>query len=86
MRGRSLNILLVCATLCFVALLNGCATLADVTRVKEEGSEGTTNIYPVDSDQAWEIAKKVFRWVGSDAIEEHRDEGYMLTSLDFHGA
>ena len=22
----------------------------------------------------------VFRWEGSDAIEEHRDQGYMLTS------
>jgi hypothetical protein len=31
-------------------------------------------------DQAWEIAKTVFRWEGSDAIEEHKAEGYMLTS------
>jgi len=37
-------------------------------------------IYPVTPDQAWEIAKTVFRWEGSDAIEEHKDEGYMLTS------
>jgi len=37
-------------------------------------------IYPVTPDQAWEISKTVFRWEGSDAIEEHKDEGYMLTS------
>ncbi|MRR07698.1 MAG: hypothetical protein EG828_12335, partial [Deltaproteobacteria bacterium] len=37
-------------------------------------------VYPVTVDQAWEISKTVFRWEGADAIEEHRDEGYMLTS------
>jgi len=52
----------------------------DVVRVKEEGSEGTSKVYPVNTDQTWEIAKAVFRWEGSDAIEEHRDQGYMLTS------
>jgi len=62
------------------AVLNGCATLADVQRVKEEGSEGTTKTYSVTADQAWDIAKAVFRWEGSDAIEEHRSDGYMLTS------
>jgi len=34
----------------------------------------------VNADQAWKIARTVFRWEGADAIEEHRDEGYMLTS------
>jgi hypothetical protein len=62
------------------AIMSGCATMADVQRVKEEGSEGTTKIYPVTADQAWDIAKAVFRWEGSDAIEEHRSDGYMLTS------
>jgi hypothetical protein len=37
-------------------------------------------VYPVDTDQAWKIAMTVFRWEGSDAIEEHRGQGYMLTS------
>lgn len=60
----------------FVAIA-GCATLADVVQRKDEG---TVKVYPVTADQAWVIAKAVFRWEGSDAIEEHRDEGYMLTS------
>lgn len=64
----------------FIALFTGCATMNDVVRVKEDGSEGTTKIYPVTADQAWEISKVVFRWEGSDAIEEHREQGYMLTS------
>ncbi len=71
--------------LCFTALpvlvlllfLTGCATMADVARSKDDG---TSAVYPVNSDQAWNIAKTVFRWEGSDAIEEHRSEGYMLTS------
>jgi hypothetical protein len=57
----------------------GCATLVDVIREKDEGS-GTVQVYPVTADQGWQIAKTVFRWEGSDAIEEHRDKGYMLTS------
>jgi hypothetical protein len=66
--------------LSLVALLNGCSTMSDVVRVKEAGTEGTTKVYPVNADQAWEISKTVFRWEGSDAIEEHRDQNYMLTS------
>lgn len=57
----------------------GCANLTHVIRQKEAGG-GTTRVYPVGVDQAWDIAKTVFRWSGTDAIEEHRDEGYMLTS------
>ncbi len=60
-----------------VTLLAGCATLADVVREKDEG---TAKVYPVTFDQAWTIAKTVFRWEGTDAIEEHREERYMLTS------
>ena len=66
--------------LSLITLLGGCATVNDVIRVKEEGSEGTTKVYSVVFDQAWKIARRVFRWEGADAIEEHKDEGYMLTS------
>ena len=31
-------------------------------------------------EKAWEISKAVFRWEGSNAIEEHRDQRCMLTS------
>jgi hypothetical protein len=58
------------------ALISGCATMGDVVRSKDEG---TSQVYPVNTDQAWDIAKTVFRWEGADTIEEHRKEGYMLT-------
>jgi len=80
MRENKFKILATIILLSFAALLNGCATMDDVINVKETGTEGTTKIYPVSADQAWEISIKVFRWEGSDAIEEHRDQGYMLTS------
>ena len=64
----------IAATVC---LTTGCATLSDVVQSK---NDGMVQVYPVTSDQAWSIALKVFRWEGSDAIEEHRSEGYMLTS------
>ena len=80
MKRQGCRILIVVFFLSFVALLSGCATMNDVVQVKEDGTEGTTKVYPVTLDQAWEISKTVFRWEGSDAIEEHKDKGYMLTS------
>lgn len=65
-------VLLVCAA--------GCATMGDVVRSKEQG-KGTSKVYLVHADEAWEIAKTVFRWEEAGAVEEHRAEGYMLTSL-----
>ncbi len=60
-----------------LAVVSGCATMSDVMRSKDEGIAAT---YPVTFDQAWTIATTVLRWEGSDAIEEHKDERYMLTS------
>lgn len=79
MKERRFNILTVIFFMVCGALFNGCATMNDVVRVKEAGTEGTTKVYAINADQAWEISKTVFRWEGSDAIEEHRDQGYMLT-------
>jgi hypothetical protein len=67
------------ALVCAVLWLASCQTLSDVMQEKAQGG-GTAQVYPVEIDQAWTIAKTVFRWEGSDAIEEHRDQGYMLTS------
>lgn len=61
-------------------MMTGCASVNDVIAAKESNREGTTAFYDVTQDQAWDIAKAVFRWEGSDAIEEHRSEGYMITS------
>ncbi|HWR59029.1 MAG TPA: hypothetical protein VN328_09095 [Thermodesulfovibrionales bacterium] len=58
-------------------VLAGCATMSDVMKAK---NDGTAQVYPVDSEQAWEISRTVFRWEGADAIEEHKADGYMLTS------
>ena len=69
----------VCALVIALLGLAGCQTLGDVIHEKAQGG-GTVQVYPVDTDQAWKIALTVFRWEGSDAIEEHRDQGYMLTS------
>lgn len=69
----------VVSTLFIVSLLliAGCATMGDVATSKEQG---TAEVYPVNADQAWDIAKTVFRWEGADAIEEHKKDNYMLTS------
>jgi len=80
MKKMGFNILAIIMLSSFFAVLNGCATMNDVVRVKEAGTEGTVKVYPVNTDQGWDIAKTVFRWEGSDAIEEHRDQNYMLTS------
>ena len=68
---------LISAIFLLVFVTAGCATMSDVVKAK---ADGTSETYPVNTDQAWEISKTVFRWEGSDAIEEHRDQGYMVTS------
>ncbi len=59
----------------------GCATMHDVIQSKERG-RGMSKVYPINADQAWEIAKTVLRWERTDAVEEHRSEGYMLMSTE----
>jgi hypothetical protein len=39
----------------------GCSSMSDVVRAKEAGREGTAQDYPVTSEEAWTIAKAVFR-------------------------
>ncbi len=55
----------------------GCASLNDVVSAKHEGM---AKIYDTSFDEAWKAAKTTFRWEDSDAIEEHPEDGYMLTS------
>ena len=73
-RMKTVGLLLISVTLAWVT---ACATMGDVVKSKDEGM---VQVYPVNADQAWEIAMTVFRWEGADAIEQHRSEGYMLTS------
>lgn len=69
-------LVLVCIA-AMAVILGGCATMGDVMRAKDDG---TAQVYSVTGEQAWEIAKTVFRWEGADAIEEHKADGYILTS------
>ncbi|HVS26274.1 MAG TPA: hypothetical protein VHE58_03105 [Burkholderiales bacterium] len=73
---------LISAIFLLVFVAAGCATMSDVVTAK---ADGTSETYPVNADQAWEISKTVFRWEGADAIEEHRDQGYMVTSSGITG-
>lgn len=66
----------------FGIITSGCSygTLADVISDHAKG-KGKSQIYSVDSNQAWDIAKVILRqWMGADAIEEHKEEGYLLAS------
>ena len=71
------------AAISFIFLLSGCQTINDVMLAKQQGTDGTTVQYEISKDKAWDIAKTVLRWEGVDAIEEHRDQGYMVTSTGF---
>jgi hypothetical protein len=62
----------------FTLAMSGCATMNDVISSKEEG---TAKTYAVSQDKGWDIAMKVLRWEGAESIEEHRSEGYMLTTI-----
>ncbi len=59
--------------------LLACATKRDVVISKIKG-RGTERVYPVRVDQAWTISKAILRLEPTEAIEEHRADGYMLTN------
>lgn len=67
-------------SLLLIISIISCKTIGDVKREKDEG---IVNIYPVPLDQAWKIALTVFHWQGADSVEEHREEGYMLSNSEF---
>ena len=73
--------LLMSAALVCAVFSSGCTSMmSEVVAAKEHGSEGLTVEYPITQNQAWDIAKAVLREAGAQAIEEHRAEGYMLTT------
>jgi hypothetical protein len=57
--------------------LCACATVQDAL---DEKAYGTVQVYAVPEAQAWEIARRVFRWEGADAIEDDRPYHVMVTS------
>jgi hypothetical protein len=58
-------------------VLSGCGSMSGLLQSK---NEGTVQAYGVKADQAWDIAVAALRWEGCEAIEEHRADGYMLTT------
>ena len=62
-----------------ILLLTSCATTNSVVKAKDKG-KGTTKVYDISFEQAWDVAKRSFRWAGADAVDEYKSEGYMLTS------
>lgn len=65
----------VFALLAVLVWATGCATTADVVRAK---NDGMSKVYLVSTSKAWQIAKVVFRWDGSDTFEEHRAKGILI--------
>jgi hypothetical protein len=77
-RGR---FIIIAAVAVGAAAAFGCAatTLKDVVAEKQRGG-GTSKTYPVAADLAFEVSRDVLRSRAGDAIEEHRAQGFMLTS------
>jgi len=81
-KGSAMNVRGMKIMGCFLILVcvTGCATMSSVVRAKAQG-KGTSRVYRVNTEGAWEISKKVFRFVKIEAVEEHRSEGYMLAMI-----
>ncbi|HEX9294884.1 MAG TPA: hypothetical protein VF881_03595 [Polyangiaceae bacterium] len=73
---------LLAISICLLCLsASACANRQDVLVSKRQG-HGAARVYPVTVDQAWSISKTILHLEATDAIEEHRPEGYLLTSQD----
>ena len=57
--------------------VGGCTTMPDPMKAKDDG---TSAVYAVSEADAWGITTAVLRQEGADAIEEHKDEGYLTAS------
>jgi hypothetical protein len=81
-KGGAMNVrgMKIMGCLLILICASGCATMSDVVRAKAQG-KGTSRVYRVNADRAWEISKMVFRFVQAEAVEEHRSEGYMLARI-----
>jgi hypothetical protein len=77
-RRHALFAVFVVGALLFAAF-TGCATRQSVVVAKGRG-RGTQRNYPVTVDQAWMIAKAVLELEPTEKVEEHRPEGYMVTT------
>ena len=73
-----------CAFVAAISLALACATKQDVLIAKLRG-RADGRIYSVTFDQAWSISETIFRLEPTDAIEEHRSDGYILTSQNAGG-
>jgi hypothetical protein len=75
---------LVSIFLVSIFLASGCVSLkelsGDIVKAGKTGNAGLSKVYPVNTNQAWDIARAVFCWEKTDEIYEHRDENYMITS------
>ena len=71
---RRMRILMVFLMFTFIV---GCMTMSDVIKSKQNGM---INVYSINADQAWEVARIVFGWANADAVEEHRKENYLAAS------
>lgn len=66
---------IVVALLVLFLGVTGCATPAHMVETK---NQGTSQVYHVSPNQAWKIAKTVFRWEAFDVIEEEPGKGYIV--------
>ncbi|HXG60653.1 MAG TPA: hypothetical protein VNO22_04725 [Planctomycetota bacterium] len=64
-----------------LVILAGCVRGVNAVLVAREKGEGTAQVYPVDLEKAWNLSRSVLRWERADAIEEHKEGGYMLTTI-----
>jgi hypothetical protein len=70
--------------LSMIIFASGCASMQELTKevinARNSGKEGVTKVYPVTEKQAWDITRAVFHWEKTEEIEEHPDQGYVITS------
>src|SRR5687767_2974233 len=60
-----------------------CVSLNGVIEERHEGG-GTTKVYAVPPSRAYDVAVAALHDADVDAVEEHRDKGYVLCSKGYN--
>jgi hypothetical protein len=74
----SKNKLFLLFALLLSVVITGCASMSEVLTSKDDG---TAVNYAIGLDQAWDAAITVLRWEDCETIEQHKTQGYMLTTV-----
>ncbi len=72
---RFIRLWLLSASMCVMALIGGCSTLADAKAGK---GTGVSQSFPVSAERVWQVLPAAVKNAGIDYVADNKAEGYAV--------